>query len=276
MGLNETSMGRPPYSGMAAQAMALLDAKADEYQDGLRKGFNSYLAEAATFELRCIKRYADTERVAQVAGKAKQWMAKSYSAESLSQVDAVMVTPVGAASRTLAGKFGMLETFANFNVPMSPEQIVEMSQTGQYESDFEAPMANRLRIREENEMLMDGQQPPVLMARTHWLDIPEHLALLNSPAIVERPEVVTAVLSTVEAKLDAWRNMPSDLLALLGGMPPPPPGVPAGMVPPGPDGSGNPEAPPQGDAPPGAQGAVNALAPDAQEVEMPQPPQAAA
>lgn len=282
MGLNETSMGRPPYSGMAAQAMALLDAKADEYQDGLRKGFISYLAEAATFELRCLKRYAQEERVAQIAGKAKQWMAKAYTSDSLSLVDSVEVEPVGVASRTLAGKFGILETFHNFNVPLSAEQIVEVTQTGQYESDFEAPMANRLRIREENEMLMDGKQPPILMARTHWLDIPEHLSLLNSPAVVDKPEVVNAVLSTVEAKLEAWRSMPTDLLALLGGPPPPPPGPPAGMVPPAPDGSGNdptgeggPQGAPVAPPSPTAEGAVNALSPDAQEIDTPQPPMAA-
>lgn len=280
MGLNETSMGRPPYSGMAAQAMALLDAKADEYQDGLRKGFSAYLAEAATFELRCIKRFAQAKRVAQIVGRAKQWMAKAYDADSLALVDGVHVEPVGVASRTLAGKFGLLDTFAQFKVPLSPEQIVELSQTGQYESDFEAPMANRLRIREENEMLMEGQQPPILLARTHWLDIPEHLAILNSPSVVERPEVVNAVLSTVEAKLEAWRTMPPDLLALLGGPPPPPP---PGMAPMGPAGQPpedappeGPGVPPQGEPAPTAAGAVNALAPDAQETQLPQPPQVAA
>jgi hypothetical protein len=277
LGLNETSMGRPPFSGMAAQAMALLDAKADEYQDALRSGFRDYLAEAATFELKTLKRYAKSERVAQVAGKAKQWMAKSYTADSLSQVDGVHVEPVNQASRTMAGKLGMLDMLKNFEVPLSAEQVIEFFQTGQYESDFEAPLANRLRIREENELLMQGQQPPIITARTHWLDIPEHLALLNSPAVVERPEVVNAVLSTVEAKLEAWRTMPPDLLALLGGpLPPPPPemmGAP-GAVPPVPDGSGN--APQDGQVPQdAAEGAVQALSPDAQEAEMPQPPMAA-
>lgn len=282
MGLNETSMGRPPYSGMAAQAMALLDAKADEYQDGLRKGFLSYLAEAATFELRILKRYASEPRIAQIAGKAKQWMAKSYSAESLAQVDAISVEAVGVASRTLAGKFGMLETFNNFGVPLTPEQIVELTRTGQYESDFDAAITNRLRIKEENELLMDGQVPPLLMARTHWLDIPEHLSLLNSPAVVERPEVVEAVLTAVQQKLEMWRNMPADLLALLGGPPPPPPGMPAAMMgmgapgdPNDPSGQGGaPAAPPPPDGEP-ASGAINATDPNAQEVQQPQPPMAA-
>lgn len=273
MGLNETSMGRPPYSGMAASAMALLDAKADEYQDGLRSGFLSYLEEAATFELRILKRYAHEERIAQVAGKAKGWMAKSYSAKDLSLVDAIHVEPVGPASRSQAGRLAMLETFRNFEVPLSAEQIVEVSQTGQYEADFEAPLANRYRIREENEGLMQGIPPPVILYRTHWLDIPEHLALLNSPSVTEKPEVVDAVLTTVSLKLQAWRSMPADMLALLGGPPPPPPGPPAGMVPPVPTVPGT-EQPPGGEPPPtnAAAGAVNALDPNAEAPELPAPP----
>ena len=275
-GLNETAMGRPPYSGMAAQAMALLDAKADEYQDPLRTGHLDYLSEVATFELRIIKRYAQEKRIAQVAGKAKQWMTKSYDAESLSLVDGVLFEPVGQASRSMAGRLGIMETMNNFGVPMSAEQIVEMFQTGQYEADFEAPMANRYRIREENELLMTGQMPPVLPYRTHWLDITEHLALLNSPSVVDKPEVVDAVLTTVSMKLQAWRSMPADMLALLGGPPPPPPGPPAGMVPPGPTGPGTEQ--PQGEPPPtdAAAGAVEALDPNAEAPEMPMPPGEAA
>lgn len=275
-GLNETAMGRPPYSGMAAQAMALLDAKADEYQDPLRTGHLDYLSEVATFELRIIKRYAQEKRIAQVAGKAKQWMTKSYDAESLTLVDGVLFEPVGQASRSMAGRIGIMETMNNFGVPLSVEQIVEMFQTGQYEADFEAPMANRYRIREENELLMTGQMPPIILYRTHWLDIPEHLALLNSPSIIEKPEVVDAVMTTVSMKMQAWRSLPPDVLQLLGGPPPPMPGAPVGMGPPVPGGSGNEQ--PQGEPPPtdAAAGAVAALDPNAQPPEMPMPPGVAA
>lgn len=269
-GLNETSLGRPPFSGMAAQAMALLDAKADEYQDGLRKGFLAYKAQAATHRLRILKRYANSERVAQIAGKSKQWMAKSFSAKSLELVDGFHVEPVNPASRTQAGRLGLLETLANFNVPLRPEQIIELLQTGQYESDFEATTANRYRIKEENELLMDGQMPPILMARTHWLDIPEHLALLNSPSIVDRPDVVQAVLDTVTAKLEQWRNMPPDLLSLLGGPVPPMPGQLPGMAMPGAAVPPGEAQPPQGA--PDAGAAEAAMGGPAAEPNLPSPP----
>lgn len=234
LGLNETSMGTPPFSGMAAQAMALLDSKAQEYQDSLAKGLTAFDAACATAEIRILKVFAKDPRNAVIAGKAKSWMLKSFTGEDLRSVDRITVEPTRAGSASLAFKFGLLEMLAQFGVQLKPEQIIDLANTGQLESQFEHEETNLLRIKRENELLSEGQMPAVLIARTHWLDIKEHMSLLNSPEMEEKPEVVKAVLDTVQAKLDAWRSMPPDLLMLLGG-PTPPPLVPPGM-PVGPDG----------------------------------------
>jgi hypothetical protein len=130
-------------------------------------------------------------------------------------------------------------------MPLS--HLVNLLRTGEFESPFEADEANRLRIKSENEMLQQGKVPPILIARTHWLDIPEHLSLLSPPDIDPNGPLAHAVLTTVEQKLAMWRAMPPDLLALLGGPPPPAPvlpeapgesggGAPAQPVPPSPGG----------------------------------------
>lgn len=251
LGLNETAMGMPPFSGMAAAAMSLLDGKAGEYMDGLAHALRAHDAECATAELRILKAFAADERMAVIEGKASNWMLKSFKGSSLAAVDRIAVEPVKATSRNQAGKFALLELLAQFGVQLKPEQVIDLANTGQMESMFEHEQANLLRIKAENEGLLEGRAPTVLAARTHWLDIPEHLSLLSSPAVEERPEVVDAVLATVEAKLEAWRTMAPDLLALLGGPPAP---LPPGMVPMGPDGMPlPPEAmgPPPGGAPPG-------------------------
>jgi hypothetical protein len=274
MGLNETAMGRPPFSGMAASLAALLDAKADEYQDGLRKGFVSYLERCATFELRILKRYAHEERFAQVAGVAKQWMTKAYKAEDLSRVDGVRVEPVGLAARGQSGRIVLLEFLKNFNVPLSAEQVVETLQTGQYESDFEAPLARRYGLREENEALRTGStEHMALMTDRHWEHIPEHLAWLDSPEARTNPEMVERVLVAVQEHLNLWRTMPPDILLLLGGPPPPgmaPPGMPPVGAPPN-DGGG---APPAANPAP-TQAAAEALDANGDAPQLPQPPLAA-
>jgi len=252
LGLNETALGTPPFSGMAASAMALLDGKAGEYMDGLAQSLRSFDAACATAEIRVLKAFANDERMAVIEGKSRNWMLKSFRGSDLASVDRIAVEPVKATSRNQAGKFALLELLGQFGVDLKPEQIIDLANTGQLESMFEHEQANVLRIKSENELLLDGQRPTVLVARTHWLDIPEHLSLLSSPAVEERPDVVEAVLATVEEKLTAWRTMPPDLLALLNGPPPPPPPMPPGMAPVGPDGMPLPPEPgmPMGEPPP--------------------------
>lgn len=250
LGMNETAMGNPPFSGMPAQLAALLDQKAQEFNDGLSKSWTTYKQGCATKELKILQRFADEPRIATIQGKAKQWMLKTWNKDALSKVSLVAFEPQPPGTGSVSWKIAMVELLQR----MSPEQLaavplrdlINLLRTGELESPFEADEANRLRIKSENEGLLEGRVPPIIIARTHWVDIPEHLALLSPPDIAEKPEVVNAVLTTVEQKLAAWRSMPPDLLALLGGPPPPmpviAPALPAGTpngappVPPSPGG----------------------------------------
>lgn len=236
LGMNQMAMGNPPFSGMPAQLGVLLDQKAREYNDGLAGSWSTYKQRCATRELNILKKFAKDPRIALIQGKSKEWMLKSWSADDLKHVSLVAMEPMPAGTGSVAWKFASVEMLQK----LAPEQVAQMPlahlvnllRTGEFESPFEYEEANRLRIKAENEGLLQGQIPPILIARTHWLDIPEHLALLNPPDIASKPQVVDAVLSTVEQKLAAWREMPTDLLALLGGPPPPAPMLPPGAAPP--------------------------------------------
>lgn len=244
LGQNSTAMGEPPFAGMPAQLAALLDQKAQEYVDGPAQNWTTYKQRCATHELKILKKFATDERVALIQGKAKQWMMKSWSAEDLKHVSLVAMEPRPPGAGSVAYKFATVEMLQK----LSPEQVaaiplehlINLLRTGEFESPFEASEANRLRIKTENELLMQGQRPPVILFRTHWLDIPEHLTILNPPDIIDQPNVVDAVMGTVEEKMMAWRQLATqfpDVLALLGGPPPP---LPVPMPPP--DGAAPPES----------------------------------
>jgi hypothetical protein len=245
LGMNQTAMGEPPFSGMAAQAMELLNQKAREFADGLTRSFRSYKQACATLELSILKDFARDERIAVIQGKAKRWMLKSFTNKDLAHVSRVAMEPAPAGTGSMAYKWALADMLAQRGMNLTPQELIEIVRTGEFESPFEHEEANRLRIKAENEELQAGRRPAVLLARTHWLDIPEHLALLSSPDVVERPDMVEAVLLTVQEKLAAWRAMPMDLLLLLGGQPAPPPVMP--MMPPGapPEALGEPPQQPQ-------------------------------
>jgi hypothetical protein len=230
LGMNPTAMGNPPFAGMPAQLAVILDQKAHEFNDSLSASFRAFRQACATRELQILKKFADEPRMAVIQGKAKAWMLKSFNKDSLKKVSRVAMESAPPGTGTMAFKIAMVEMLQAFGVRLPPEQIIELLRTGQYESAFEHDEANRIRIKTENEMLQEGRMPRVILFRTHWIDVLEHLALLNTPDVP--PEVEDAVLSTVEAKMAAWRAMPLDVLQLLGGPTPPPPGIPAGAMPP--------------------------------------------
>jgi hypothetical protein len=245
LGMNPTAAGNPPFAGMPAQMAALLDQKARDFNDGLSTNYTEYLQKCATWELNILKAFAKTERFAMVQGKASQWMLKSFSGDSLKGVSRVAMEPVPAGTGTMAWKWAMAELLQKFGVQLAPEQLVNLMRTGEYESPFEYEEANRLRIQQENEGLLEGVIPPMLLARTHWLDIREHLAIVAPPGMAEQPRVVEAVMSTIAQKLALWRAMPPDLLALMDGpaapstLPPPMPeqGAPSQQEPQAPEGA---------------------------------------
>lgn len=235
LGLNATAMGEPPFSGMPAQLAAILDQKAREYSDGLARSFNSYKQASTTLELEILKTFPQDKRIVLIQGKAKQWMLQAFSKQDLAHVSRVAMEPAPPGTGTMSFKFSLVEMLQR----LSPEamkafpigDLINLVRTGEFESPFEHEEANRLRIKAENEGLQQGKKPPVLMLRTHWLDIPEHMALLSSPDVTEKPEVVAAVTETVLEKFSLWQQMPAPLLALLGG-PPPPMAMPVPGVPP--------------------------------------------
>lgn len=277
-GINSAVRG-DPEKGMPAQAMAFLQAQAIQFHSGLQRAFMRMREQVRTANIELLKRYANSKRVALIAGKATSWMRKEFTADDLRDIDRVTVEEVNPALRTLAGKKAIADELLQKGLIAQPQQYLTLITTGRMEPLFEGEEANLMRIRRNKEMLQQGiGLPPVavgpdgmplvdavtglaqfaddgqphvrpLKTDTHWLDIPEYLAVLAMPDARERPEVVQAVTDVCEYQLALWRSMDPALIAVLKGFPapvaaplgmpgmPPPPGAPAPAGgPPPPDG----------------------------------------
>ena len=137
----------------------------------------------------------------------------------------------------------------------TPDEYLTVKSTGRLEKLTEFKDRNLLRLQQEKEMLQQGiGLPPVdatateeamladpealpvfdvnatgefirpTVVDTPWLDIAEYAAVLASPEARNRPEVVQAVTDAIQYKVLMWRTMPPEIIAALGGMPPPPVG----------------------------------------------------
>lgn len=259
-GINSAVRGDPD-KGMPAQAMAFLQAQAIQFHSGLQKGFQRLREQVRTANIELLKRYANTKRVALISGKATGYMRREFTSDDLQGIDRVTVEAINPALRTMAGRKAIADELLQRGMLQTPQQYILLLTTGKLEPLYEGEEANLLRIRRNKELLQDGMGlPPVaigpdgvpmvdpvtglaqfaddgkqhvrpLKTDTHWLDIPEYLAVLAMPDARERPEVVQAVTGVVEYQLALWRSMDPALIAVLKGSPAPMPAAPV-MPPP--------------------------------------------
>lgn len=293
--LNDVVMGEPS-KGMPAQAMALLRAQAVEFHSRLQAAYERLVQRVRTGILRLLQKYAQTERVALVAGTGNAWALKHFKAGDIAKVDRFIVEPVNPLMKSLAGRVGFIQPLLETG-RITLEEFFGVAQTGRYEPMMKFGQDNRARIQREKEMLMRGVGlPPVqmqmgpmgpqpvmdaagmpvfaddgkehirpLITDTHWLDIPEYLGVLAMPEVRDNPMVVRAVTETVDFKMKLWRSMDPAIIMLLKGQLPPPPVMP-GTMPPTPGG------PPSGTPPPAQGEPSTSLPPGAPDVTMPKPP----
>ena len=236
--LNDVVMGEPS-NGMPAQAMALLHAQAIQFHSKLQQNYQRMVERVRTGMLRVLKRYANTQRVALITGKSSEWALREFKAQDLEGVDRFVVEAVNPASKTFAMRLQMAHDFLERGL-ITPEQYLQILDTGRLEVATEARQANQVRLQKEKELLQKGiGLPPVdasgefiadgqqhlrpLISDPHWADIPEYLAVLSSPEARDNPQLVKAVTEAVQYKVDLWRQQDPVFQQVLGGGPPAPP-----------------------------------------------------
>lgn len=267
-GVNAVIRGNPEESlgkGAPAQALALLDAKSLQFQQGLQRGWVKWMESVAMMTIRHYRTFLQYPQVVLMAGKANRSIAKEFSGDTFTGIERVAVDIGNPMTRTIAGRMNIAEML--LQMPQSPiktpEELQQVLATGRLEPAIEGVQAELLNIRAENELLMDAQPAMAAATDNHPMHMREHAAVIASPEARSTPQVVQAVMMHMTEHSNLWRTTDPTILMALGV--PPPPMMQPGMGPPG-------AAPP---GPPGAApGPAAALQPNGQgpDVSLPNPP----
>lgn len=70
-------------------------------------------------------------------------------------------------------------------------------------------------IREENEALKRGEQPPVMITDNHIEHILQHKEILTDPDARSDPKVVQEVTNHLQTHIETYKGMDMDLAAIL-------------------------------------------------------------
>lgn len=217
-GVNSIARGNAPAS-LSGAAMALIQSTALQFASSLQATYIALLEDVGTATIKLLQDFAVVPRVAAIVGKNNRSLLKEFKADDLSDISRVTVDSASALSKTTAGKVEIANQLLNSGMITDPEQYLMVLQTGQLEPMLESDTSQLLRIRSENERLVEGQSVVAMISDDHQLDVKEHLSILDSPDARENPEVVEAVLAHVNEHIELAKSMPPELMQLLGRQP---------------------------------------------------------
>lgn len=284
-GINAVARGNAPADWSGAMG-ALIQQQAIIFQSALAESRESGIACAGQIHVDMIQRYAHAPQIAEIAGKGRRYALVSFNSDAMSLIHRVTVKSGNAQRQTDAFKLQMAQLLAQSNVEMSPQDIVEIVETGNLEQKLESVEAATLLMRAENEKILDGQNPPVMPTDNHAKHLQENSVPLASPETrgPNGQAITSAGLGHQQDHLKMWANLslapegqailmatgqqplpPPIAMQILGiqpppapmpmpGAPPPPPGAPPGPGGPPPGPGGAPAGPPGSMRGPPAQG----------------------
>jgi hypothetical protein len=265
-GVNSVTRGDPEKNLKSGAALALVQSMAIQFASGLQQTYAQLVENLGTSVVELLQQFANTPRMAAIAGKSKRSYMLEFSGKDLANINRVQVDMGNPLTRTTAGKVQIAQDLLQAG-QANADQYIQVLNTGRLEPMFEGKQAELMLVRAENEKLMEGTPVQAIATDTHPLHIMEHKSVVASPEARENPQIIQSTLTHIQEHIRLLRETDPGLLAVLG-MTPIPQATPP--VPTGPEPGGS--APASGGS---AAEVLNPAPPAMQEaagVNMPQMP----
>jgi len=272
-GISSVVRGQNP-GDLSGAAMALLTSQSLQFQSGLQRSFAILNERLGQLTLSHLQKFPNSQRLTAIAGSANQWMMKTWAKKDISDVVRVFVDLGNPLANTVSGRMTLGETLIK-NHMISPQEYIQIIETGTLEPSLESQERQMLTLRDENEKLQSGIPVKVILIENHPQHIKSHLTVIASPETKEDDNLVKATLDHIQSHLNEWKNTPPEMLAALGIPPFPSPMMPQPGMPPGP-GAPQPQGMPHpSNAPAQVQNAESPIAQAGEKVGMPSMPKVA-
>lgn len=161
LGQSDVSMGEVP-KGMPGNLAALLEAKTVQYHSRGQASYAQMIERRATSTLKILQKFAKTDRVAVIGGKANEWKYKSWKDSDIKGVDRFVVESISPLLQSYAGKQTVADKLLDKGLIQDGRQYITLVTTGEFEPLVDSVDANLMRIRKEKEMLQEGiGLPPI-------------------------------------------------------------------------------------------------------------------
>lgn len=227
-GVNSVARGQPEASLKSGAALALVQSMALQFISGLQQSYVKLIEDTGTALIQILKDYANTPKVVALVGKNQKMLLKEFTGDDLNSINRVVVDVGNPLAKTIAGRVEMASQMMQMGIIKDPSQYIQVVNTGRLEVMFEGDVSQQLLVRQENEWLAEGKNPPVSPFDIHAFHIQEHRSVLDNPDIRMNPDITKEVHDHIQDHIDKLTNTDPRILQLTGQQPLPPPGMEMG------------------------------------------------
>lgn len=255
-GLNAIARGDTSTNITSGAHAALYSQIAVEAQSQRALDLDLHRERVGNCILSYLKRYAKHPQLVAIAGVDERPYLKYFQEDDWSGIQRVKMKTAPPLLKTQAGRIQIAELLRGWEgMPFKdPQQIVEFLVSGQFKPMYSTSRIAELRVRAENEILMNGPaltqvegppdpmtgmptmkqvvaDVPVLATDNSQTHIFGHLDVLNSPAAMQDETVRAAVLAHILDHIQTSRTGDAYLAGLLGNPMPEQAGMPVQQQP---------------------------------------------
>lgn len=275
MGVNEVVRGNPDLTlkgQVSGEALAMMTSNSIQFNSDLQKAYVRLAEQIGTATFHNLQDFAfpdlgngeTIKRQGMGLSANNKYFKKEFTKGDIDKIDKIVIRYGNPLAQTTSGRLQIAESFLNKGLIKTPQEYIEVLETGNLEPVLESEEAQMHLIREQVEQLRNGQKVLASKYDNHPIFIQEGMAVLSSMDARNNPKVVLAVQDFVEQHRALWKQLSMEAPEICGLMKMP-------IVPPPPNVPNVPNAPPN--VPPGTKPSMPSLngAGLPQNVPLPQP-----
>jgi hypothetical protein len=219
--------GSPPPGVTSGAAIATLTTTAIESITPFTEALLTCIEGAIEDAINAYRQFASIERVIEIAGKNQQMTSRKFIGTELDPVKSMKITRINPVMLTSAGRSDLADKLMQAGRVKDIQQYISILEGAPPEKIYSDELSENDLMDAENDMLMDGESPPVLITDDHPKHILSHNKLLNNPRVRMSGENLEQIMSHIEEHVRLEKQKDPFLAAMLRtgkapqGMPPP-------------------------------------------------------
>ena len=250
-GINEVVRGNPDLTlkgQVSGEALAMMTSNSIQFNSDLQKAYVKLAEQVGTATIHNIQDFAfpdmgngqSIQRQGMSLAANSKYAKKDFTKSDIDKIDKIIVRYGNPLAQTTSGRIAMANSFMSEGFVKTPQEYIEVVETGDLEPLLEADESQMHLIREQNEKLRSGQMVPCSLYDNHPLMILEAMSILSNLDTRANALIIQTVQQFVEQHRQLWIQLSKTAPEICGllkipvlGMPPPIPGNGPSGPPPG-------------------------------------------